>query len=98
MYGTQLAPLDPECLVPICGSSGGQLQGLVVLGPRLSEESYSAMDKRLLASVASQAGIAMRSISLAERWPRRMEAERRSEQEMQIARQVQSRLLPQQAP
>ena len=28
----------------------------------------------------------------------RMEAERRSEQEMQIARQVQSRLLPQQAP
>ena len=98
MYGTQLAPLDPECLVPICGSSNGQLQGLAVLGPRLSEESYSAMDKRLLASVASQAGIAMRSITLAERMAQTMEAERRSEQEMQIARQVQSRLLPQQAP
>ena len=98
MYGTQLAPLDPECLVPIRGSSEGQLQGVAVLGPRLSEESYSAMDKRLLASVASQAGIAMRSITLAEKMAQTMEAERRSEQEMQIARQVQTRLLPQQAP
>ena len=98
MHGTQLAPLEPECLVPIRGSSDGELQGLAVLGPRLSEESYSAMDKRLLASVASQASIAMRSISLAEKMAQTMEAERRSEQEMQIARQVQSRLLPQQAP
>ena len=52
----------------------------------------------LASSVASQAGIAMRSISLAEKMAERMEAERRGEQEMQIARQVQSRLLPQQAP
>lgn len=98
MNETQLAPLDPECLVPIRGSGNGQLQGLAVLGPRLSEESYSAMDKRLLASAASQASIAMRSITLAEKMAQTMEAERRSEQEMQIARQVQSRLLPQQAP
>jgi len=35
---------------------------------------------------------------MAEKMAERMEAERRSEQEMQIARQVQSRLLPQQAP
>ena len=69
-----------------------------MLGPRLSEEPYSTRDKRLLASVASQAGVAMRSISLAEKMAERMEAERRAEQEMQIARQVQSRLLPQQAP
>ncbi len=98
MHGTQLAPLDPECLVPIRGSSEGQLQGVAALGARLSEESYSAMDRRLLASVASQAGIAMRSITLAEKMAQTMEAERRSEQEMQIARQVQTRLLPQQAP
>ena len=98
MQGTQLAPLDPECLVPIRGSSGRTLQGVAVLGPRLSEEPYSASDKRLLASVASQAGIAMRSITLAEKMAEQMEAERRTEQEMQIARQVQSRLLPQQAP
>ncbi len=98
LRGTPLEPLGAECLVPIRGSSDKQLQGLVALGPRLSEEPYSTRDKRLLASVASQAGIAMRSISLAEKMAERMEAERRSEQEMQIARQVQSRLLPQEAP
>jgi sigma-B regulation protein RsbU (phosphoserine phosphatase) len=96
--GTQLAPLGPECLVPIRGSGGVTLQGVAVLGPRLSEEPYSASDKRLLASVASQAGIAMRSITLAEKMAEQIETERRTEQEMQIARQVQSRLLPQQAP
>ena len=108
--GTGLERLRPECLVPIggspipsgvpapTGSTNGNLQGLIVLGPRLSEEPYSTRDKRLLASVASQAGIAMRSISLAERMAERMEAERRAEQEMQIARQVQRRLLPQEAP
>ena len=96
--GTQLEPLRPECLVPIWGSADQKMQGLIVLGARLSEEPYSARDKRLLASVASQAGITMRSIALAEEMAQRMDAERRSEQEMQIARQVQSRLLPQQAP
>ena len=98
MQGTQLGLLKPECLVPIRGSGEGELQGGLVLGMRLSEESYSTGDKRLLASVASQAGIAMRSITLAEKMAVRMEAERLAEQEMQIARQVQSRLLPQQSP
>jgi phosphoserine phosphatase RsbU/P len=98
LRGTSLEHLGVDCLVPIRGSSEGQLQGLAILGPRLSEEPYSTRDKRLLASVASQAGIAMRSISLAEKMAERMEAEHRAEQEMQIARQVQSRLLPQQAP
>ena len=97
-YGSPLDALHAECLVPIRGSSEGHLQGLAILGPRLSEEPYSSGDKRLLASVASQAGIAMRSISLAEKMAERIEAERRGEQEMQIARQVQSRLLPQRAP
>ena len=73
-------------------------RAVAVLGPRLSEEPYSTSDKRLLASVASQAGIAMRSIALAEKMAATMEVERRSAQEMQYARQVQSRLLPQQAP
>ena len=109
--GTQPVELDPEtaapdsfglpraeCLVPIRGSQDGGLQGLAVLGPRLSEEPYSSTDKRLLASVATQAGIAMRSIALAENMAERIEAERRSAQEMEIARQVQAKLLPQQAP
>ena len=87
-----------ECLVPIRGSDDGDLQGLAVLGPRLSEEPYSSGDKRLLASVATQAGIAMYSIALAEKMAQSMEAERRAAQEMEIARQVQAKLLPQQSP
>jgi serine phosphatase RsbU (regulator of sigma subunit) len=108
LRGSTLDGLHVECLVPIGRTlmpslprqdvGDGRLQGLVVLGPRLSEEPYSARDKRLLTSVASQADIAMRSISLAERMAERIEAERRTEQEMQIARQVQSRLLPQETP
>jgi serine phosphatase RsbU (regulator of sigma subunit) len=68
--------------------------GLLVLGPRLSEEPYSGEDKRLLASAASQTGIALENLRLAEQMAERMEAERRIEYEMEIARKVQSRLFP----
>jgi len=93
----KLLPLQPECLVPMLGR-GGQLLGLMVLGPKLSEESYSGEDKRLLDSVANQAGAALENIGLAENMAERLELERRVRQEMDIARQVQSKLLPQKAP
>ncbi|TAM82608.1 MAG: PDZ domain-containing protein [Acidobacteria bacterium] len=92
-----LAPLKPDCLVPILGRKG-HLAGLLVLGSRLSEEPYSREDKRLLASVATQAGIAMESIHLGEEIAERIETERRAAQEMEFARQVQSRLFPQKFP
>jgi serine phosphatase RsbU (regulator of sigma subunit) len=75
-----------------------KLAGLMVLGTRLSEEPYSREDRRLLASVASQAGVALEGISLTERMAERMEAERRSLHELEMARQVQSRLFPQKLP
>ena len=78
LYGTPLEHLRQSAWYRSAAPSEGQLQGWMVLGPRLSEEPYSTRDKRLLASVASQAGIAMRSISLAEKMAERMEAERRS--------------------
>jgi sigma-B regulation protein RsbU (phosphoserine phosphatase) len=90
-------PLQPECLVPML-SRRGKLIGLVVLGPRLSEEPYSGEDKKLLGSAASQAGIALESIRMAEDIARRMQAEERVAHEMSIAKQVQEKLLPQQAP
>ena len=96
----QLAVLNgaqPECLVPIL-SSQGRLAGLIVLGMRLSEESYSREDKRLLTSVAIQAGVALENIALAENIAERMEAEHHLAQEMAFARQVQARLLPQKQP
>ena len=92
-----LAPLHPDCLVPIPGH-GGHLAGLLALGQRLSEEPYSREDKRLLASVASQAGTAVENIRLAEEIAERMETERRAAREMEIAKEVQTRLLPQAPP
>lgn len=92
-----LAPLEPECLVPILDRSDN-LTGLLVLGPRLSEVSYSGEDKHLLDAVATQAGIALDNISLAEKMAERMEADLRVAREMEIAREVQSRLFPQVKP
>jgi serine phosphatase RsbU (regulator of sigma subunit) len=91
------APLDPECLVPILGRND-DLTGLLVLGQRLSEQPYSREDKHLLDAVAMQAGIALDNISLAEMMAERMEADRRVAREMEIAREVQSRLFPQVTP
>ncbi len=92
-----LASLRPECLVPLLARDG-RLIGLLVLGPRLSEEPYSGEDKRLLASIAGQAGLAVESIRLAEQMAERMEADRRAALEMEFARQVQARLFPQKMP
>jgi sigma-B regulation protein RsbU (phosphoserine phosphatase) len=92
-----LQPLQPECLVPMLGRNG-QLLGLAVLGPRLSEEPYSGEDRRLLDSVANQAGSALENIGLAQSMAERLEADRRAGQEMDIARQVQAKLLPQKTP
>ncbi len=92
-----LAPLRPDCLVPMLGRDS-RLVGLLALGPRLSEEPYSSEDKHLLTSVASQAGVALESIRLGEKIAERIEAERRVAQEMEFARRVQARLFPQKLP
>jgi sigma-B regulation protein RsbU (phosphoserine phosphatase) len=92
-----LGVLNPECLVPILGR-GSRLLGLLVLGARRSEEPYSGEDKRLLVSVAGQAGTTLENIRLAEEIARRLEVERRTALEMEIAKEVQLRLLPQKPP
>jgi len=93
------APLreQPEFLVVILGRDGRKL-GALMLGPRLSEEPYSGEDERLLASVASQAAVALENMRLGEEIAARIETERRTAREMEIAREVQSRLLPQSPP
>jgi serine phosphatase RsbU (regulator of sigma subunit) len=52
----------------------------------------------LLDSVASQAGIALENIRLAEKMAARLEADLRAAHELEIAREVQARLLPQKMP
>ncbi len=94
---TSVRELRPECLVPV-RARDERLVGLIVLGPRLSDEPYSSEDKRLLTLIANQAGVALESIQLGEKIAAGIEAERRAAQEMEFARQVQSRLLPQKLP
>ncbi len=89
--------IQPECLVPLLGGNG-HLTGVVVLGTRLSEEPYSRQGKRLPASVANQAGIALESIRRGEEIAERIETERRVAQVMKFAKQVQARLFPQKLP
>ena len=79
--------------VPLHGRDG-RLAGVILLGERLSEEPYSSEDRRLLTSVASQAALALENIRLAEQIALRLEAERRAAVELELAKEVQSRLLP----
>jgi serine phosphatase RsbU (regulator of sigma subunit) len=72
--------------------------GLLVLGPRMSEEPYSGEDHRLLAAVATQAATAVESFRLAEQMAERLEAEHQQQREIDIAQKVQRRLLPQRQP
>jgi sigma-B regulation protein RsbU (phosphoserine phosphatase) len=92
-----LERLHSECLVPLLARDGS-LVGAMILGPKRSEEPYSGEDKRLLASVANQAGVAAEALRLAEKMARQLEAERRTAFERETAQQVQARLLPQHAP
>ena len=94
---SSLASLSPEALVPLMGRSR-QIEGLLVLGPRLSEEPYSGEDVSLLASVGTQSGLALENIRLAESMAERMEVDRRVSRELEIAREVQAKLLPQDRP
>jgi serine phosphatase RsbU (regulator of sigma subunit) len=93
----QLRQLQPECMVPIIGRAE-VLRGVLVLGPKLSEEPYSREDLRLLQSAATQAGVALENISLAEDIAVRLQAEQLAARELDIARSVQSKLLPDAAP
>ena len=94
---TVLQHLRAECVAPLVAMDG-RVVGLLIMGPRLSEESYSGEDTRLLASVASQASIAVENLRLAEGIAERLDAERAVARELDIARQVQRRLLPQKHP
>jgi len=94
---SQFTQFGTECLVPISGRDHQPL-GLLVLGPRLSEEPYSREDRRLLALVASSAASALENIGLAEQIAERMEREKRAAHEIELARQVQRKLFPQNPP
>ena len=88
-----LDELEAELLLPLPGRSN--LIGVMALGPKLSEEPYSRSDRRLLSSVALQTGLAIENSALVHHLAEESAQRQRIDREIEIARQVQERLLPQ---
>ncbi len=90
---TQLAHLHSELLLPL--SVRDKLLGFITLGPKLSEEPFTGSDLRLLKSVASQTGLALENAQLMAAITEEVAQRERLNREVEIAREVQERLFPQ---
>ena len=91
-----LDQLHAELLLPLPGRD--RLLGIMTLGPKRSEEAYSSTDLRLLQSVGTQTGLALEISEMAHTLARRDAEQQRVHREMEIAREVQERLYPQEMP
>jgi phosphoserine phosphatase RsbU/P len=92
----RLLQLHAELLLPL--STRDKLLGFISLGRKLSEEPYSRTDLRLLQSVAAQTGMALENAQLTDAMAREMAQREKLHREIEIAREVQERLFPQQLP
>ncbi len=91
-----LGVLNSQLLIPI--ASKNDIVGVISLGPKLSEQPYTPNDIRLLRSVALQAGLALENSRLTEAVAREAAQKERINREIEIAREVQERLFPQDLP
>jgi serine phosphatase RsbU (regulator of sigma subunit)/anti-sigma regulatory factor (Ser/Thr protein kinase) len=78
--------------------SQGELIGVLNLGPRLSEQEYTADDRKLLASLAGQAGPAVRVGQLVREQEAEARGRERIEQELRVAQLIQQNFLPHEVP
>ena len=78
--------------------SQGELVGLLMLGPRLSEQEYSTDDRVLLNTLAIQAAPAVRVAQMVREQQAAMQERERLEQELRVARLIQQTLLPKDLP
>lgn len=85
-----------KVVVPLV--SQGELIGLLNLGPRLSQQEYSADDYALLNNLATQASPAVRVAQLVREQQAEFQERERLEQELRIARLIQQTLLPKEVP
>jgi sigma-B regulation protein RsbU (phosphoserine phosphatase) len=92
----QLRELNSQILLPLAAKN--ELSGIISLSPKMSEEPYTASDIRLLKSVASQTGLALENSRLAEAFAIEAAQKERLNAEVEIAREVQERLFPQELP
>jgi len=94
--GIGLERLDAQLLLPL--ASKKELLGFISLGPKKSEEPYSASDTSLLRTVAAQTGMALENSRLSEAIASEMAQRELLSREIEIAREVQQRLFPQTMP
>jgi serine phosphatase RsbU (regulator of sigma subunit)/anti-sigma regulatory factor (Ser/Thr protein kinase) len=76
----------------------GELVGLLNLGPRLSEQEYSADDRKLLDALAGQAAPAVRVAQLVRQQESQARERERVEQELRVAQLIQQQFLPRELP
>lgn len=91
-----LDQVNAELLLPLSGRN--RLMGVMVLGPKRSEAAYTTADLHLLQTVASQTGLAIEVSELAHSLAREAAQRERVNREIEIAREVQERLFPQEMP
>ncbi len=91
-----LEELNPELLLPL--SLNEKVLGIMSLGPKRSEEPFSKTDIRLLDSVAAQTGLALENGRLTEAIRAEAAAREKQHRELELAREVQERLFPQEHP
>jgi phosphoserine phosphatase RsbU/P len=94
--GERLREMHTELLFPVARQN--RLLGFLSLGPRRSEQPYSASDVAVLESVASQTALALDNARLAETIAHESASREVLNRELHIAREVQERLLPRSAP
>jgi serine phosphatase RsbU (regulator of sigma subunit)/anti-sigma regulatory factor (Ser/Thr protein kinase) len=92
----QLRENGVRLIVPLM--SQGELIGLLNLGPRLSEQEYSADDRRLLNNLAAQAAPAVRVAQLVQEQQAEARERERIDQELRVAQLIQQQFLPKQLP
>jgi serine phosphatase RsbU (regulator of sigma subunit)/anti-sigma regulatory factor (Ser/Thr protein kinase) len=92
----QLRDAGVALVVPLV--TQGELIGTLNLGPRLSEQEYSTEDRRLLATLASQAAPAIRVAQLVQEHAAEAAERERYEQELKVAQLIQQQFLPRELP
>ena len=88
--------LNAELLLPLSGRN--RLMGVMALGPKRSEAAWSRTDLQVLQTVARQTGLALEVSELAHSLAAEAAQRERVNREMEIAREVQERLFPQEMP
>jgi serine phosphatase RsbU (regulator of sigma subunit) len=92
----QMREAGVKLLVPLV--SQGELIGLLNLGPRLSQQEYSADDRKLLSDLATQTAPAVRVAQLVRQQQQEAKERERIEQELRVASLIQQTLLPKSVP